>query len=178
MRHCPVCNTCVAERDHHCFMMGTCITRHSMKHFMIGGFYGGVACFVSGVIFLSDCPMPRTVVYLAPVALGYYLSGVISFSKLVYAFVINMMLCSGVTIFGFLLHQVLFAALGRLPFCDPEDKARSAVQNLMRVFGGPWGFLNFLVPYSAFGYRKMKPPTGSKCVWFLWQKVFLDRWLI
>ncbi|XP_059486943.1 palmitoyltransferase ZDHHC22-like [Neocloeon triangulifer] len=163
-RHCPLCETCVAQRGHHCFLMGTCITRHSMKHFMAVCVYGSAACFFSGLTFLSDCKMPKAAVYLAPVALGYYLSGLISFSKLVYSFVINLELSSGVLIVGFMIHHLFLAAVGRLPYCDQEDVERGSLRNLVHLFDGPIGFLNLVVPFSALGHKKAKSQSYSKSV--------------
>ncbi|XP_065336728.1 palmitoyltransferase ZDHHC15-like [Cloeon dipterum] len=154
-RHCPLCEACVAQRGHHCFLLGTCITRYSMKHFMVICVYGAAACFFSGLTFLSDCKMPRAVVYLAPVALGYYLSGVISFSKLVYSFVINLELSSGLLIVGFTVHHLFMAAVGRLPYCNQEDVERGSWRNLVELFDGPLGFLNFVVPFSAVANKRV-----------------------
>lgn len=154
--HCPLCEVCIIQRDHHCFFLGTCITRQNMRHFIVFCLYSALSCLYTGSTIISDVTLPHITVYFLPVAVGYFLSGTLSFSTLCYVLLIDIIISTGFLTICFGCYQLAMVCLAKLPYSSQVERQNGLMKNFIHVFEDVYGLINFVFPVSIMFLNKTK----------------------
>lgn len=159
--HCPICNKCFVERDHHCFFIGSCITRKNMKHFIVLLFYTSITSFYAMYLISKEINLylalsnDWTVIYekFLPVAFAFYLCGDMVLHDVLLIALLNMSICLAIFSLAFFLYNLFLVFTGRMIhklqrrwiIRDRTVVSSNVYGNFCLIFGG-CGLMNFLMP--------------------------------
>ncbi|XP_064652581.1 palmitoyltransferase ZDHHC22-like [Lineus longissimus] len=153
--HCPICNTCILKRDHHCFFVYSCVGFHNQRYFTVMLFYATLAGWYSLYLlrnyletYYIDPFSGNFYRIVVPVAVYDWWVGRISFGVFLLAMFLYCVIFSALAATFFLSQQVIFTVSGRTSYEFQNNITKYSLgpfDNLRTVFGS-FGILNFLMP--------------------------------
>ncbi|XP_065264041.1 probable palmitoyltransferase ZDHHC24 [Emys orbicularis] len=155
--HCYTCNVCMLRRDHHCVLLGQCVGYHNYRYFLCLLLHGWVALLYASLlnadIFMGllheGVTLHSIVLLLMPWLM--LLTGQVSTSTFIYAFMADTCVVSFLFCSGFLFLHVLLSLRGQTTrewFGKSRCYDLGWRRNLQEALGDRW-HLVWLCPFLA-----------------------------
>ncbi|XP_017773429.1 PREDICTED: probable palmitoyltransferase ZDHHC24 [Nicrophorus vespilloides] len=150
--HCPICNTCILKRDHHCIFSGCCVGHNNSRYFIIFLIYMFIAtiyatpyniCFIYNMIDISS--IKSVICLIFPLAMVF-----VEFTWNQFFMFLVLIIIVGSAFTGFLsYYHIHILCKG---YITPEKKMKVKIydlglmDNIKVVFGERW-YLTWLAPF-------------------------------